>query len=123
MRLTILVLMLALPVAAGDARVVVRDPSGAAVAKAEVSLDCGGIVRRANADWKGTVEFGVPDTAACSVKVLADGFQPWEGQYAAGQTEAVNANLAVVVPVTKVEVWPKSAGRRFVHWLTSCTRD
>jgi len=109
------------PVKAGFVEVVVLDPSKAAVAGAEVWVKDGDGKSRTGRD--GLVTFSSLPAGKVQFEVRAAGFNVWRGEVmlVAGVSERVEVSLEVGDPGTKVEVKP-SVGRRFLDWLTSCTR-
>jgi hypothetical protein len=116
-----LLVILQLPLVARDVQVAVSDVTKAVAVGAEVGLTCAGEwARTGKSGADGVAVFhGVP-AGTCDVRVTQPGFATWRGQ--ATDAERVEAQLALAVIANTTEVKAKSAGRRFVDWLTSCTR-
>ena len=108
----------------GRVRISVRDATKAALVTAEVSVKCSdGSSRTARTDGEGVVALASLPPGNVEVEVRAPGFKVWQGSamVAPGADEHLEARLEVGDPGTKIAVKP-SVGRRFVDWLTSCTR-
>ena len=117
MRAALFSLVLICPAAAADqsVAVAVSDPSQAAVVGAQVTMQCpGGTEQTARTGDTGAATFAVVTGDGCVVKV----FQPGSASGAG----TVAALLEVAMNVNTTEVKPKSVGRKFKDWITSCTR-
>ena len=121
-------LLLAMSLMAADGgglRVTVSDSTGAAVIRSEVTLACSGSTPRVvRVDDTGSVAFANLRIGDCQVAASSAGFKTWRGVYAVKGTEEgkLEARLEIGALANEVEVRPKSAGRRFVDWLSSCAR-
>lgn len=102
-------------------RVVVTDASAAVIQGAAVTVTCAGVERTAPSDASGVAVFSGLPLGECAIRVERAAFKTWRGKGVAGGG-SVEARLSVEVVKDSVPVRPKSAGRRFVDWLTSCTR-
>ena len=116
------------PLLAQDGRllVAISDPAQGVVANAEVAAACGGgATGKARTDAKGVASFTALPAGDCLVTVRSPGFREWRGSVAltAGSQGRMEARLEVSDPGTKVAVRPKSVGRRFIDWLSSCARS
>ncbi len=109
---------------ASGIRVQVTDPSGAAVAAGELTALCADRATRKTPVANGYASFQDLPEGNCELTVTVPGFKPWTQSRVlrGGGEAAVEARLELAAAGEKVAVRPKSAGRRFVDWLTSCTR-
>lgn len=109
----------------GALRVTVIDASNAVIPGALVTVTCGeATARTAHSDDRGVAAFLALPVGECLITVERTGFQTWRGKgvASAGDGGGVEARLDVKDVGYRVPVKPKSAGRRFVDWLSSCTR-
>lgn len=121
MRIWMLLVLVGLPLAARDVQVAVSDATKAVIVGAAVSLRCAEGWNRTEKTAAGGVAVfvGVPQ-GECDMTAEYAGFSQWKGK--TGGRERVEVRLEVGVLGNSTEVKAKSAGRRFVDWLTSCTR-
>jgi hypothetical protein len=90
-----------------------------------VTATCGdGMARTSHSDARGVAVFSGLRLGECAITVERKAFKTWQGKGVAvgGDGGSVEARLDVILFIDSVPVKPKSAGRRFVDWLTSCTR-
>ena len=109
---------------ASSLRVQVTDPSGAAVAAGELTALCADRTTRKTPVANGNASIPDLPEGSCELTVTVPGFKPWTQSRVlrGGEPAEVAARLELAAAEEKVAVRPKSAGRRFVDWLTSCTR-
>lgn len=108
----------------GQLLVSVRDATSAVVIHADVAVKCGsGPSWQARVDERGVLSLPALPAGNCEVEIRAPGFKEWRGAYSVkpGGQGQLEAQLEVSDPGTKIAVKP-SVGRRFMDWLTSCTR-
>lgn len=111
-------------VGTGRLIVSVRDATKAALVNAEVLVKgSDGTSRTGRVDGQGLVSLANLPAGKLQVEVRAPGFKVWQSSamLALGGDERIEARMEVSDPGTKIAVKP-SVGRRFVDWLTSCTR-
>jgi len=111
------------PVKAGSLWVRVLDPTMSAVVTAEVTIRFSGAMpRTVRVDGNGSVSLPSLPPGKVEVEVRAPGFKDWRGSTKmTGANEVIEARMEISDPGTRIAVKP-SVGRRFVDWLTSCTR-